>query len=143
MSIARIFAALLVVAATAAVASSDDKIDPAKLKDKLSIEPGKKLVVRFKQEGNALTDPKVVANPADKAPAPTFDFCAMGDNLVLATKNPFPKDLKFRALPRIKGRKDYFETSIVPVKAGLFSFELWQDAIEELVLFDFKLIDAD
>jgi hypothetical protein len=28
----------------------------------------------------------------------------------------------------------------VPVKAGLFSLELWQEPIEELVLFDFKLV---
>ena len=62
--------------------------------------------------------------------------------LILATKNPFPKDLKFRALMRLKGRKGYSETSIVPVKAGLFSLELWQEPDpEELVLFEFKLLD--
>ena len=51
--------------------------------------------------------------------------------------------MKFRALARIKGRKDYFETSIVPVRSGLLGIEVWQDEIEELVLFDFQLAGQD
>ena len=136
-------AAVLLVAIATAVAAADDKVDPAKLKDKVTINVGKKLFVQFEQDGNTLTAPKVVEKVAEKPPTPTFDFGKMDDNLVLTTKNPFSKDLKFRALARIKGRKDYFETSIVPVKSGLFSIELWQDPIEELVLFDFKLTDAE
>ncbi len=143
MSIARTFKVLLFTVAATAVASAGDKVDPAKLKDKLTIEPGKKLVVQFQQSGNALTDPKEVKNPTEKPPTPTFDFRKMGDNLILVTKNPFAQDMQFRALARVKGRKDYFETSIVPVKSGLLGLELWQDPIEELVLFDFKLTDAD
>src|SRR5947209_5626699 len=113
------------------------------IKDKVTIEPGKTLAVRFEQDGNMLSHPRVVDKPDDKAPTPTFDFRKMDENLLLTTKNPFPKDLKFRALARLKGRKDYFETSIVPVKSGLFSIELWQDPIEELVLFDFKLVGEE
>jgi hypothetical protein len=126
-----------------AVAAPDDKIDPATIKEKVTIELGKKLTVRFEQEGDALTHPKVVEKPEGKTPTPTFDFRKMDDNLILMTRNPFPKDLKFRALARLKGHKEYFETSIVPVKSGLFSLELWQDPIEELVLFEFKLIDEE
>jgi len=57
----------------------------------------------------------------------------------LSTKNPFTKDRRSGPSARHKGRKAFFETSIVPVKAGLFSLELWREPIEELVLFDFKL----
>jgi hypothetical protein len=43
---------------------------------------------------------------------------------------------------RLKVRKEYFETSlIVPVTVGIMGFETWQDPVEELVLFDFKLTD--
>jgi hypothetical protein len=134
--------AFLLLAAVPATAAPDDKVDPATLKDKVTIEPGKKLFVQFEQKGDALTGPKTVEKASDKPPTPTFDFRKMGDNLILMTKNPFSRSLEFRALARTKGRKDYFETSIVPVKSGLFGLELWQDPIEELVLFDFKLGDG-
>ena len=135
--------AILLIAIPATIAAGDDKPDPAKLKDKVTIAVGKKLVVQFEQKGDALRNPKVVEKPGDKPPTPTFDFIKKDDNLILSTKNPYPKDLKFRALARLKGRKDYFETSIVPVKSGLFGIELWQDPIEELILFDFKLVDKE
>jgi len=139
-SIRRLAIVLLITTPTA-IAAVDDTPDPATLKDKVTIAVGKKLIVQFEQKGDALGNPKVVEKAGDKPPTPSFDFRKMGDNLILSTKNPFPKDLKFRALARLKGRKDYFETSIEPVKSGIFGIELWQDPIEELILFDFKLAD--
>ena len=118
-----------------------DPVDPATLTDKVTIAVGKKLLVQFERKGDALSRPQVVEKVLDEPPTVTFDFLKQGDMLILATKNPFPKDLKFRALARVKGRKAPFETSIVPVKAGLLGFELWQDPIEELILFEFTLID--
>jgi hypothetical protein len=122
-------------------AATDDKLDPANIKDKVKIKVGEKLIVRFERKGDELTDPKAVKQATADPPTPVFDFNKLDESLALTTKNPFSKDLKFRALARFKDRKDYFETSIVPVKSGLFSAELWQDPIEELVLFDFKLVD--
>jgi hypothetical protein len=142
MSIMRSLAVVVlgILATTAAVA--DDKLDPAKIKDKVAINLGKKLVIRFEQKGDTLSSPKEAKQETTDPPTPTFNFSHIGQSLALTTKNPFSKDLKFRALARLKGRKDYFETSIVPVKSGLFGIELWQDPIEELVLFDFKLVDG-
>ncbi len=119
--------------------SAEDKPDPAKIKDKVKITIGKQLFVKFEQKDNALSDPKVVEKEGDLTP--TFDFSKMDQNVTLTTKNPFKKNLKFRALARLKGKKNYFETSIVPVLPGLFGIELWQDDIEELILFEFKLED--
>ena len=134
---------MLLIAIPTAVGAKDEVPDPAKLKDKVTIGVGKKLVVRFEQEGDTLSHPRVVETPGDRPPTPSFDLRQKDGSVILSTKNPFPKDLRFRALARLKGRKDYFETSIVPVKGGLFGIELWQDPIEELTLFDFKLSDGD
>jgi hypothetical protein len=136
----RCLAILLLVPISAAVAAPDDKVEPAKLQDKVTIRLGSSLLVQFEQKGSKLFNPNVVEKPDDKSPTPSFHFRQMGDNLMLVTKNPFPKDLRFRAAARLKGQKTYFETSIVPVKSGLFGVELWGDPIEELVLFDFELI---
>jgi hypothetical protein len=144
MSTIRLLAIVLLTTIPTAIVVGDDKPDPATLKDKVTITVGKKLVVKFDQKGDVLSNPKVVEKAADKpsTPTPTFDCTKTGGNLFLTTQNPFPKDLKFRALARLKGRKDYFETSIVPVKSGLLGIELWGDPIEELILFDFKLVDG-
>jgi hypothetical protein len=133
---------VVVLAVVPAVcAATDDTLDPSKIKDKVKIKIGEKLIVRFERKGDALSDPKTVKQSTADPPTPVFDFNKLDESLALTTKNPFPKDLKFRAIARLKGQKDYFETSIVPVKSGLFSVELWQDPIEELVLFEFKLVD--
>jgi hypothetical protein len=129
------------IAAVTIAAAPDKTIDPSALKDKVTIGLGKKLAVQFQRDGDSLSRPKVVEKLTDDPPTLSLDFRKQGDNLMLVSKNPFRKDLKFRAGARLKGHKEYFETSIVPVKAGLLGFELWQDPIEELVLFDFKLID--
>ncbi|WP_406698504.1 hypothetical protein V5E97_06440 [Singulisphaera sp. Ch08] len=141
MKLIRSLPVFLLVTVTTAVAAPDQAVDPSTLKDKVTIEVGKSIAVRFEQQGNTLTRPKIVEKAADQPTTLSLDFRKQDDMLILVTKNPFPKDLKFRALARLKGRKSYFETSIVPVKAGLLSFELWQDPIEELILFDFTLID--
>lgn len=116
--------------------------DPATIKDKVTITVGKTLLVQFEQKGDTISQPKVVEKADDKAFTPSFEFIESSGNLTLTTRNPFPKDLKFRALARIKGRKTYFETSIVPVRSGILGIELWPDPIEELILFDFKLEKA-
>ena len=137
----RVFAVVLIAFVTTARAAPEKAIDPATIKEKVTINVGKKLYVRFEQKGDMLSNPKVVEKADPKTPTLTLDFLKQGDMLILATKNPFPKNLKFRALTRLKGRKDSFETSIVPVVANLASFELWQEPIEELVLYEFQLVD--
>ncbi len=140
MTVTQAFSGFL-VALVATAAAPDGAIDPTTIKGKVTIEPGKKLAVRFEQQGDQISHPKVVEKVSDSPPTITLEFLKKDDNLILATKNPFPKDLMFRALARHKGRKEYVETSIAPVKAGLLGLELWQEPIEELVLFEFRLLD--
>ena len=61
--------------------------------------------------------------------------------LLLTVENHYLKTLRYRVAMRLKGRKDYIETSIVPVMAGIFSGESWVDPIEDIILFEFKLTD--
>ena len=116
-------------------------LDPAQIKDKITIHLDQKLDIQFNQKGNMISEPKVVAAPKLQAPTVHMEFSGLDDKPTLSTQNPFTKDLSFRALARHKGRKSYFETSVWPVKAGISGIELWQEPIEELVLFDFKLVD--
>jgi hypothetical protein len=122
-------------------------IDPGPIKDKLTIKPGQEIRVQFTRDGDAISAPKVVTVPKDEAKADPktevvhFDFSKKGDDLMLTTQNPYSKNLVFRAAARHKDRTTYVETSIVPVNAGIFGIEMWREPIEELLLFDFKLVD--
>jgi hypothetical protein len=114
-------------------------LDPAQIKEKVTIKLDQKIDIQFSHKGGAISGPKVVEKPQAGSPTVHVEFSKRDDNLMLVTQNPFPKSLAFRALARYEGRKSYIETSIVPVGAGIFGVELWRDPIEELVLFDFKL----
>jgi hypothetical protein len=138
----KIASLLLIMAASIfAIPLSAETPNPATLKDKINIVLGDKAAVQFHVEGDVLSKPTVVTKPDPKTPTVTFDFSKQDNILILATKNPFPKALKFRAMLRIKGRTNYVETNILPIMAGLSSYESWGDPIEDLILFDFKLTD--
>ncbi|HEY2154657.1 MAG TPA: hypothetical protein VGH33_03440, partial [Isosphaeraceae bacterium] len=114
--------------------------DPAQIKDKVTIKLGQKIDIQFTQKDGAISAPNVIEKPPAGVPTVHAEFLRQDDNLMLMTQNPFSKNMAFRALARHKGRKAYVETSIVPVGAGISGLELWRDPIEELVLFDFKLV---
>ena len=132
---------LIMAASMSATLLLAEAPNPATLKDKINIVLGDKAVVQFHVEGDVLNQPKVVTKPDSKTPTVTFDFSKQDNILILATKNPFPKTLKFRVMMRMKGRTNYVETNILPIMAGLSSYESWGDPIEDLILFDFKLSD--
>jgi hypothetical protein len=115
-------------------------VDPAKLEGKITINVEQKLDIQFSLEGDAISEPRIVNIPKPGSSTVHVEFTRMNGNLSLTTKNPFSKSLSFRALARNKGGKTYYETSIAPVNAGIFGLELWGDPIEELILFDFKLL---
>lgn len=133
----------LTVLLVAALGAGEDTPDPKTLKDKITLTAGKSLLVQFERKGGDLTKPNVVKKESDAPPTVNFELTRMGNTLLLATKNPFPQPLKFRALARYKGRQEYRETSIQPVLGRLLGIELWKEPIEELVLFDFKLIEKE
>jgi hypothetical protein len=141
MNTLRLTTALILICAATVFAAPRDRIDPKDLKDKVSLTLGTKGTIQFKQQGDTLTEPKLVKAADEKTPGMSVEFKKDDQLLMLTVQNPFPKALRYRAAARLKGRKEYVETSIIPVMAGLLSFESWQDPIEELILFDFKLTD--
>ena len=116
-------------------------IDPSNLEDKVTITVGQKLAIQFQSDGDALKKPKMIEQPDAKSPSVALDFGKHDSILILSIKNSFSRALRCRCLMRLKGQKEYSETSILPIMAGLADYESWGDPIEEIVLFDFKLTD--
>ena len=142
MNTLKLVATLGLLCVTSALAAPHDRIDPKALKDKVSLKLGSKGTIQFKQNGDAFTEPTLVKDPDAKQPGIGVNFDKKPEFLALTLENRLPKALRYRAAIRLKGRKDYFETSlIVPIPPGLVSYETWQDPIEELILFEFKFTD--
>jgi len=142
MKTLRLIAGLTTIIAATALAASGDRIEAKDLKNKVSLTLGTKGTVQFKQKGDELSEATIAKDPEGKLPGIGVEFKKEPEFFALMLQNRLPKALRYRAALRLKGRKEYVETSlIVPVMAGLFSGESWQDPIEELVLFDFKLTD--
>jgi hypothetical protein len=137
----RLTTAFIFVCAATAFAAPRDRIDPKALKDKVSLTLGTKGTIQFKRRGDSLTEPKLTKEAQSK-PGMGVEFKKEGQLLTLRVHNPFPKALRCRAAARLKGRREYLETGIFPVMAGLSSGRSWEDPIEEFILFDFKLTDA-
>jgi hypothetical protein len=59
--------------------------------------------------------------------------------MMLEIKNPFEKNMEYKADIFLLKYDRWVDTSIIPVKAGLSSYEMWPDIILSIVLHDFIL----
>ncbi|HWB58711.1 MAG TPA: hypothetical protein VG733_04430 [Chthoniobacteraceae bacterium] len=141
MRIPRLVLPVLFLLAAFRAFAADAPPDPATLTDAVRISIGKKLAVKFTMDRNALKNPVIVEKLGDKEAGITLDFKKDSGILMLDIHSALGKTLRCRCLARLWGKKTWFETDVVPVMAGLDDMETWQDPIEEVVLFDFKLTD--
>src|SRR6266436_834422 len=121
--ITALIVALLYISSTMAAPPPDAPT----LNDKVAIAPEKTFAVQFQKAGDTLKSPKIVKELGPKQPGVSLDFSAQGGMYTLHIKNGFSQTLRVRCLMRLKGRRTYSETSIVPIPAGLGDFEAWRE----------------
>ena len=68
---------------------------------------------------------------------------SQGAGAFLKIQNPFSKALVYKAELYSFKKKDYLETSTIPVSPKLSSFETWPYRIDKMRLTGFILTDAD
>ena len=73
----------------------------------------------------------------------TFSYADfMGDkNIVLVTTHHLEKPITFKAKIKYKGSPTYVETSIADTYPNVLSVEQWQNEIESIILYNFKIIN--
>lgn len=138
----------------AAFAAPQKAISPDAIKDKVRITVGQELAVKFKTEGDRLTEPKNLDKPGDGKGTVTiklkttdstpFPVKGVATRPYLVVVNGFEKTLRFRALTRQKGSKEFFEIdeAFDPVPAGEESLlRCWESGslVEEILLCEFTL----
>jgi|SRR5712672_1996864 len=68
----------------------------------------------------------------------TFTFAQQKRMMMLTIKNNVKRRLLLDASMTVPEKKEIFKTSIVPIEAGLSSYEVWPHAIVRLVLRGFR-----
>ena len=141
----------------AAFAAPQKAASPDSIKDKVLIKLGEEVTVQFKAEGDRLIEPKKLENPDDnrgtvKIKLKTTDSTpvpvrGVATRPYLVVSNGFEKTLRFRALARLKGSKEFFEIAgaFDPVPAGEESLlKCWESGslVEEILLCEFTLSKA-
>ena len=112
----------------------------------LQIYPGEKVYLEVEEIKDAIV--RLVAVAANKNPLRTLEISlvqnAKGrvhESMMLKVVNPFKKDLIYRASAFFYEPKKWASTSVLPVSAGLASYESWSDIIITIALYDWKLMD--
>jgi hypothetical protein len=65
------------------------------------------------------------------------------ENMMLKVSNPFDKDLTYAARIFLMEANKWVSTSVLPVRAGISSFEMWPDVIITIGLSDWKFISSN
>lgn len=132
----RLLAALLFVAALILPAAASEKANT------VVINPGDTVYVRFETNGKKI---KLVnfGKEKDDGAQVIFTFQPDAKNPQfnsLKADNRFPKDLTYRVEVRSLTLKKHQIMDATPVVGGKVSFESYPKAIEQLAVFDFRLV---
>lgn len=114
---------------------------PVEKPNPVIIHPGEVLYATFEITGSDLKLQSVSKEKNDRAQLVLrMDLFNKKDGFqMLAVQSKFKKDLAYKAEMKMPGKNRGKETSVLPIMAGLASYESWPHPIEELTLYGFVL----
>jgi hypothetical protein len=110
----------------------------------ISIYPGETIFVEAAAKGDRLANFRAVKTNDHPEKTMTFKFSqeAGSPAMILIVTNPLARSLKYHAGMMLPTSDKLLKTSSCPVLGGgRKAFESWPNAIFQLVLFDFQLLD--
>ncbi len=112
----------------------------------IQIFPGENLYFEATQNHGKLDKLKRVASVTDSSKTLIIEFKQVykgktHEQMILSVRNPFKKNLHYKAFMNLMKNKKWAKTSVVPVIAGLISYETWPNIITSLMLKGFELKD--
>lgn len=123
---------------------ADIKEGPYFVKEKiLQLYCGEKVFVECEIAADTIASMKVVEKNIHPKKTIEIEFSQNDEDrknigTTLLVKNPFGKKLKYSALMFTPMGQTWTSTSIIPIHAGLMSYEMWPHAIITLVLQEWK-----
>jgi hypothetical protein len=112
----------------------------------MQIYPGETIYVEVFEENGVIKSMKAVKEITNPKTTLTIRFSQKSEKkihqmMILEVQNPFPKNLTYEAKMFLLSKKNWVNTSIYPVMAGLSGFETWTDIIISLGLGNWKFTD--
>lgn len=113
---------------------------PAERPNTVLVHPGEVLYARFEEAGMSLKLLSVSKENNDQAQlAFTMDAFDKKNGIRLKVVSKFKKEMTYKAEMRLLNANRRQDTSVVPVMAGLSSYESWPQPFDELALYGFEL----
>jgi hypothetical protein len=100
----------------------------------INILGGEELLVEFDDADGALSNPRYVKTATKPERTISFRLEQTDEGTILRVKNPFAKDIIYDCLIQHYSEQRLRKTSILPVQAGLMSFEMWPYPVAQAVI---------
>jgi hypothetical protein len=109
--------------------------DPGEVK----ISMGKTVYVSMTAQEDGKFVPQVLEAQPKEGAFISFALSESKGNRILAVTNKYSKSLSYKARMCMSERRLCANTSVIPVRAGLISFESWGDPIDMIVVSSLNL----
>jgi hypothetical protein len=100
----------------------------------INVLAGEELLVEFDDADGTLSNPHYVKAATKPEKTISFRLEQSDKGTILRVKNPFSKSIVYDCLIQHYSEQRLQKTSIVPVKAGLMSFEMWPYPVAQVVI---------
>jgi hypothetical protein len=109
----------------------------------IQIYPGESIYVEVEESNGSIKSMKTVKENLNPAKTISISLTQIAENhvhqsMMLKINNPFTKDLTYSVKNFLMKSNRWVGTDVLPVAAGLSSFESWPDLIVTMALFDWK-----
>lgn len=100
----------------------------------INILAGEEILVEFDDADGTLSNPHYVKTSAKPERTISFRLEQTDEGTVLRVKNPFTKSIMYDCAIQHYSEQRFRKTSILPVQAGLMSFEMWPYPVAQVVV---------
>ena len=106
----------------------------------INVLAGEEFLVEFDDADGVLSNPRYVKTVAKPERTVSFRLQQTDEGTVLQVKNPFTKNIIYDCFIQHYSEQRMRKTSIVPVQAGLVSFEMWPYPVAQVVVSNVRYV---
>jgi len=106
----------------------------------INILAGEEVLVEFDDANGALANPHYVKIATKPEQTISFRLEQTDEGTILRVKNPFARNIIYDCLIQHYSEQRLRNTSIIPVKAGLISFEMWPYPVAQAVISNVRYV---
>ena len=106
----------------------------------INVLAGEEFLVEFDDSEGVLSNPRYVKTAAKPERTISYRLEQTDEGTILQVKNPFTKNIIYDCLIQHYSEQRLRKTTIVPVHAGLASFEMWPYPVAQVVISNVRYV---